>query len=246
MWAQYKLLLEHHPFKTNAFVTGILLMASDSIAQVYVEDRHFLQRPELKQDDEDDIKMFDFTRNFRMGFMGVVVSSPLRHLWYGKTLPRLVPHPSRTLPLWSQFKVRCKQVLIDQSFWAPINISSLFVANEILSGYPELAVQKLQHDFWPTWTTALTCWPIFNLVNFTFVPHAHRILVINFCSFFWNIYLCLMANKTEHVGSEAHVHGISRASSLDMNMEENVHLNLSNQRLGTDSETHKQAVTNSW
>lgn len=166
----YNRMLATRPYATNAITTAFLFGTGDVLAQ-----------------NVESSKNFDFSRTGRAVIYGGVVFAPLGDQWY-KFLARVVVGKTNV----TQTAAR---VAVDQGVFAPfIGIPLYYLAISLMEGKsPEEAKQKLENKWWPTLYSNWTVWPVFQAVNFAFVPVNYRLMAVNVVSIGWNCYL-LMKN----------------------------------------------------
>lgn len=73
-----------------------------------------------------------------------------------------------------------------------------FFGLELMESYSvERAKHEVQVKFWPTYQTGLCFWPIFQTLNFAFVPERNRVVAVSLASFLWTIFLSYMKQMDE-------------------------------------------------
>lgn len=50
-------------------------------------------------------------------------------------------------------------------------------------------MRNVSNNLWPAMKANWTVWPIITFLNLQFVPMMYRVMVVNFCALFWNLYL---------------------------------------------------------
>uniref|UniRef100_A0A914Q0C9 Uncharacterized protein n=1 Tax=Panagrolaimus davidi TaxID=227884 RepID=A0A914Q0C9_9BILA len=154
--------------------SGALAGTSDILCQKLVEKRE--------------------TINFKRaaGFAAIVsfCIAPLTYKWYQiieKTIPAVGP----------KWKFGLKRVLMDQALGAPFFSSLiLFNLNMIETRNVQTAVSKTA-DIVPTvLATNYKFWPFIQMANLTIVPIQFRVVMVQFCSIFWNMYISYMQHNT--------------------------------------------------
>lgn len=119
-----------------------------------------------------------------------MIFAPLGDQWY-KFLARIVVGRTNV----AQTAAR---VAVDQGVFAPfIGIPLYYLAISALEGKNwEQTRTKLEKNWWPTLYTNWSVWPVFQAVNFAFVPVSYRLMAVNVVSIGWNCYM-LMKNAGE-------------------------------------------------
>lgn len=166
----YNRMLVRRPYATNAVTTAFLFGAGDVLAQKVGAS-----------------KDYDFSRTARAVIYGGVVFAPLGDQWY-KFLARTVIGKTNV----TQTAAR---VVVDQGVFAPfIGIPLYYLAMGLMEGRSvEDTQQKLSRNWYTTLISNWSVWPIFQAVNFAFVPVAYRLMAVNVVSIGWNCFL-LMKN----------------------------------------------------
>lgn len=54
------------------------------------------------------------------------------------------------------------------------------------------SANEVRQKFWPTWKVGMCFWPIFQTINFAFVPERNRVPIISLGSLVWTIFLAYM------------------------------------------------------
>lgn len=75
------------------------------------------------------------------------------------------------------------------------------------------AKHELQVKFLPTYQTALCCWPIFQTINFAFVPERNRVVAVSMASFVWTIFLSYMKQMDEEKCKEKQLLKLNRGTN---------------------------------
>jgi len=174
-WKFYLRKLDEKPIVTTTLSTAGLFTAGDIFAQNLVEKR-YTHAP------------WDITRTIRVGAVGLLFMGPSYSVWY-RGLDKLI--------VGSGIKQTLKKVALDQGIMAWVFCAWFVMANAVLSGHNLDAA-------WSEWTTHrrdimeanYKLWPAAQILNFTFVPSAHRVLFVNLVSIGWNTFLAWSSHRT--------------------------------------------------
>jgi len=175
----YSSWLERSPLLTKAITAGLVSAGGDLGTQTLVE-KHSLGD-------------LDWSRLRRFGGLGLFVSAPLLHYWYG-FLSRAFP----TSPM--------RRVLADQFGFAPVFLSGFIFGNEFFQRMSvEKSLAKVKQEIQQTVLVNWVVWIPFQSLNFNFVPLQYQVLANNMAAVFWNGYLSWKLhqqhdNKTVKVG----------------------------------------------
>lgn len=83
-----------------------------------------------------------------------------------------------------------KGILLDQTIFAGFFLTNFILLNDTLSGKSlEESVANLKELIMPTMLTNWKIWPFLQVINQTVMPMQFRVLFVNFCGLFWNMYL---------------------------------------------------------
>jgi hypothetical protein len=144
--------------------------------------------------------MMDFvspTRLVAFFFCGALFSGPYLHFWYqilwwigGRLEDQYGASPKRQALI---------QMIVDQTIGAGFFIPTYFYVYEIMEACTmgrlplwEATTSKMRAELVRTLITNWKVWPLFNLVNFSYLPQKLRFLASNVAAIFWNAYLCVM------------------------------------------------------
>ncbi|QLL32089.1 hypothetical protein HG536_0C02580 [Torulaspora globosa] len=172
----YEGLLQKHPKKTNAIMTGTLFGAGDIIAQLGFSEKG----PDGKG------AKYDYARTARSVIYGSLIFSFMGDKWF-KFLNNKVNLPNTPKTHWTNIAFK---VGFDQMTFAPTVIPFYFGCLTLMEGKSlNDAQKKIQDRWWDTLRANWAVWPAFQCVNFTFVPVQHRLLAVNVVAIFWNTFL---------------------------------------------------------
>jgi len=82
------------------------------------------------------------------------------------------------------------KVLLDQTCFAPVGLSSFYIGLSWLEGKDAVGIYKeWDEKFLDTWAASVFIWPFIQAFNFRFVPVHRRAILVGCCSFFWTTML---------------------------------------------------------
>lgn len=117
----------------------------------------------------------------------VAIFGPVASTWFG-LLQRHVVHQNKHV----QTLLR---VFVDQSAFAPVMIGVFCSSMAALEGASPR--ERLNQSYVPAMTANYYMWPLVQVINFTFVPPALRLLFVNVLAVGWNTYLSFLNSKSE-------------------------------------------------
>lgn len=206
MFRRYNELLKKHPFRTNMVTTGILFGTGDAVAQ------HFF--PHQVPDDPDYVSHYNFQRTLRACIYGSVFFAPCAVMWYGRKLPTIknpfmsAARRAKMLPKREElgdvvFRVALDQLFVPGLIWIPMY--NIVMSALALHEHPlDVAIAKLEKNWWNVLKASWTVWPVFQLFSFIFVPVHLRVLASNFWSIGWNCFLSFVHNTPGHGKGTGH------------------------------------------
>ena len=132
-------------------------------------------------------KALDLKEVTRFSLYGGLFAGPVIHNWV-RFMSRMIPRT--TLPY-----VMLK-VMIDQLCLGPVLLSAFLIILTAMEGRTtEEIARQWKEKFLPTFSTAVTVWPVIMAVNYKFVPLKLRSVYIAVCNFFWIIFLAHQKNR---------------------------------------------------
>jgi hypothetical protein len=164
LWAGYLRSLETNPILTKSITAAVLNAIGDLIAQFAVEKKDKL----------------DVGRFVRFAALGFLMIGPVLHYWYGLNAS-IAPGTGTGAALI--------RLAMDQLLFAPPFVALNFATLKVLEGKPGEAVPKLKQDWKDAIVANWKLWPVFQFVNFRFVPPEQRVLFSSMVSLIWNTYL---------------------------------------------------------
>lgn len=168
MASWYAVQLVRRPVLTKTVTAVIITAAGDAACQA-LERREAVRRGDRPP-------RYDIPRTVRMGTWALLMT-PAVHLWYASLMTRFPTSP-------------LKRMLADQLIWAPAGLVAFFVAMGVMeTGRWEDGWRKTQASFVPVMAANWLVWPAVQYANFRFTPPQYQVLVVNFVSFFWAMYI---------------------------------------------------------
>lgn len=164
MWKAYLAQLHRRPIQTKACTSCATFSLTDCIAQ-------------WRERRKDQLVSHDILRTAQKGAFGLLWLGPLNHVFWGTSkfgLEYWLPGPS-----WRAVMMR---VAVDQMTVMPLNMVVFLSWPYLLHGDFYAARDSIKHSFWPSFTFALSIWPLVHPLSFRYVPLEHRLLVLNVCS----------------------------------------------------------------
>jgi protein Mpv17 len=196
----YNGLLATHPYKTNMVCTGIFFGTGDCVAQYFF--------PHRDHEHGDIVTGYNWQRTVRAWTYGTFFFAPCAVLWYGKTLPK-IKNPFLSAQRRAKmsekretmadvvFRVALDQMFVPALVWIPMyNTVMLTLA---MHEHPlDVAMDKLNRNWWTVLKANWTVWPAFQLVLFLFIPVHLRVVCANLYSVCWNCFLSFVHNTPGH------------------------------------------------
>lgn len=190
IFSRYNDFVLRRPILANSLTTGFLLGTGDYLAQTFFTDEH---------------AKYDYSRTLRAVIYGSIIFAPLGDKWY-KFLAKVKTPFIGNRAKYSSTKLgvydTVSRVAYDQLIFAPfIGIPlyySVMSMLELRENALEYAQAKLQKNWASTLVTNWMIWPIFQLINFYFIPVQMRLLCVNTFSIGWNCFLSYELNKEKH------------------------------------------------
>ena len=184
-WAWYKGALKTNPLLTKSVTSSGIMTISDAICQQLTK--------EVEEESKDPAKKpnIDYRRMLEVAFTGLTWSGPISHFWYG-TLEKIVKIQDPILGLFAR-------IILDAIIFSPVTITGYFTWRSILegSGVDGMKTKLERKRFVTTVLGAWKFWPLANIINFSMVPVAYRVLYSNVLSLFWTGYLTFVNAKAK-------------------------------------------------
>ena len=167
---RYTTMLERRPLVTRMVTTGTTAILGDALCQAVIEKKGLSE--------------YDFARTLRLGVWAGFATGSFLHVW--------VKFLNRVSPLGGSNKVvsGLKRMALDMTVGFPIIIGGFFAGCSMLEGrnFTEIS-NKVKLQFWPTLKKGYVVFPIASILTHTLFPPTHHVLVINFLTLFWLVYL---------------------------------------------------------
>uniref|UniRef100_A0A7E4V166 Mitochondrial inner membrane protein Mpv17 n=1 Tax=Panagrellus redivivus TaxID=6233 RepID=A0A7E4V166_PANRE len=163
-------------FVVQVLSSGLLACTSDILCQKYVEKR----------------RTWDPIRSARFAAIVTCCMAPMSYKWF-QIIERLVPSGRA-----SALKTGIKRMALDQILAAPVFTSVfLFNLNVLESRNFTNSLTKTATIFVPVITTNYKIWPLIQLINMSLIPLQYRVILVNFCGLFWNMYISYTQHNLE-------------------------------------------------
>lgn len=171
-WDLYAKMLVQQPLLTKSLTSCCTNSISDVICQKTLPAR------------EEDAKKFDFTRLLHVAVTGIVWSGPITHYWYKLLFGKM------TGPIDDPLIRLMVRIFLDAIIFSPVTVSGYFTVRSFLEGSGTAgAWEKLRTRLVTAVLGAWKFWPAVNVINFSVVPIAYRVLYNNVLSIFWQGFL---------------------------------------------------------
>lgn len=133
-------------------------------------------------------------RCLRFGLYGALFTAPTLYAWVRLTSKLWTPSAIKRITIRNAIQ----KSLVEQVTYGPAAMTCFFFAMELMETHSlDCAKHEVQVKFWPTYTTGLCFWPIFQTLNFAFVPERNRVVAISCASFLWTIFLSYVKQMDE-------------------------------------------------
>ncbi|CAL9734368.1 protein Sym1p [Monosporozyma servazzii] len=198
--------LSKRPKTTNAIMTGSLFGLGDVSAQLFFSHSEYPVEKGAETPSANilnTVKHYDFPRTARAVIYGSLIFSFIGDKWY-KILRYKVKIPNKGNSDWAN---RLLRVSVDQLAFAPLSLPFYFGCMTTMEGHSlDVAKKKINDQWWSTLKTNWTVWPLFQAINFSFVPLQHQLLAVNVVAIFWNTYLSYKNSITTSESKKRPVH----------------------------------------
>ncbi|KAG0563134.1 hypothetical protein M758_8G006000 [Ceratodon purpureus] len=150
--AWYLRKLDERPLLTKSLTAGAIYTGSDLCSQGLSA---------LYEDDAGPVS-WDAARSARMLAVGLFMSGPLLHLWFGK-VGKLIPGRDISSTL--------KKLVLGQLFFGPAFCAAFFTLNAYAQGESGAQITtRLQRDLIPTLKNGLMYWPACDFITYRYIP----------------------------------------------------------------------------
>ncbi|KAJ6355550.1 hypothetical protein OIU77_006024 [Salix suchowensis] len=173
-WKWYQHCLSSHPVKTQIVSSGILWGIGDIGAQYITHSTATNRLPKSNVGVKFKInwKRVAITSMFGFGFVG-----PVGHFWY-EGLDRFIRLRFRLQPKSPRFVAT--KVAADGIIFGPFDLFVFFTYMGFSTGKNVAQVKEdVKRDFLPALILEGSVWPIFQVVNFRYVPVRYQLLYVN-------------------------------------------------------------------
>eukprot|EP00898_Chlorokybus_atmophyticus_P002147 jgi/Chlat1/2933/Chrsp2S04675 len=173
LWGGYTRQLRLHPVRTQVATSALLWGIGDVFAQhLTAKDKHT-----DSGDGKEKVSSrgLDGRRVALTAFFGGAFVGPVGHHWYNR-LDTVVQRYAR--PNTARFLAI--KIISDSLIFGPAFIAGYFIYMGLAEGNPPRRVlEDLKRDFLPAFAVELSFWPLFQTINFRFVPVRHQLLCVN-------------------------------------------------------------------
>jgi len=132
--------------------------------------------------------LHNWKRTIFSAAVGLFYFGPAAHYWY-EAIFKLLPATS----LFSTFQ----KAVLGQVIFGPI-FTCIFFASSLLQDdifTVKSWVAQIKRDLPGVWLSGLGYWPLIDMISYGLIPIQFIPLFINMASFFWTVYLSLVANS---------------------------------------------------
>ncbi|KAL3701844.1 hypothetical protein R1sor_019866 [Riccia sorocarpa] len=164
LWIWYNNVLENHPLIAKSVTSALLNAVADSFCQVFVEK----------------VASFDWKRFWSFVAIGLFLSGPGLHYWYG-ALPKIITVPGLPGVLL--------RIALDQVVFTPLGMLSFFVILLALENRQDEIRRKLEKDWAPTVFANWKVWIPFQIVNFSMVPAQLQVPAAGLLGMVWSVFI---------------------------------------------------------
>ncbi|CAM6126906.1 unnamed protein product [Calypogeia fissa] len=164
LWVWYNTLLETHPLISKSVTAGVMNAVADLFCQLYIEK----------------VDELDWKRFISFVSIGVFLSGPGLHFWYG-ALPKIVPMPGVGGVLL--------RIALDQFFFTPLGMVGFFVVLLTLEDRRANIRTKLEKDLWPTIVANWKVWIPFQVMNFGLIPPQLQVAATGLLGMGWSVFV---------------------------------------------------------
>lgn len=170
LWARYMRLLDDHPLIVKSLTAGAFNLLADLICQVFV----------------DKVQQIDIQRMLSFTAIGLFMSGPGLHIWYG-LLPKVIKVPG--------FPGLLLRLAADQVIFTPLGVGCYFIALCTLEGRQHEITMKLKKDWFPVVIANWKVWFPFQLINFGFIPPQLQVAATSLVGMVWSIFISFVGHN---------------------------------------------------
>ncbi|KAL1491529.1 hypothetical protein ABEB36_012113 [Hypothenemus hampei] len=140
------------------------------------------------------IENYDWMQMVRFSLYGGLFTAPTLYAW--------IRLSTRLWPVTS-FKTSILKALVEQVTYGPAALLCFFVGMSVLEGKSiEEAKEVVEKKFLPTWKVGVCVWPVFQTINFRYIPEHNRVPFVSACSLVWCCFLAYMNQLSLQQASE--------------------------------------------
>ncbi|KAG0714259.1 Protein Mpv17 [Chionoecetes opilio] len=174
VYRAYSRLLTKYPMTVQSLQAGALMGAGDVSSQFIVE-----RRP---------VSEYEWRRTARFFALGSFFVAPVLTRWYGFLDRKLGSGKGITA---------LKKVAFDQGIFAPSFLGVFMCVLGVSQGHsiPHIQ-QEIKTNYKDIILVNWSVWPAVQIINFSFVPLHHQVLVVQVFALFWNTYLAWKTNRS--------------------------------------------------
>ncbi|XP_055711217.1 mpv17-like protein [Phlebotomus papatasi] len=127
---------------------------------------------------------FDYRRCLRFSIYGTFFVAPTLYMW--------VRFSSRMWPA-TNLRSGMKKALIEQATYGPLAMCAFFFFMPLMEGKGvREAMEETAEKVPKAWKVAVCFWPIFQTINFAYVPERNRVPFVATGSLLWTIFLAYL------------------------------------------------------
>ncbi|KAG2449968.1 hypothetical protein HYH02_000072 [Chlamydomonas schloesseri] len=186
-WAFYNTSLDAHPVLTK-IATGVVgTILGDLLAQRL--SHHHEEQAARSRGEPVPAFVYDLGRTARLVLYGVVVSTPVGHLWFKFLDTTVMPDTMTSMP------AVFSKMALDQLVMSPLSTALFFMVMRAWEGHPADAFSYMRGKMVPTLKANYLLWPLAHIINFALVPPSQRILYCNAVGLIWTAILSTILNS---------------------------------------------------
>uniref|UniRef100_A0AC34FJU5 Uncharacterized protein n=1 Tax=Panagrolaimus sp. ES5 TaxID=591445 RepID=A0AC34FJU5_9BILA len=143
----------------------------------------------------------DFVRVAKFAGLISCLIAPIAYKWI-HFMEKRIPATALGNTASGKLKVGLGKAVLDQTIAAPIlSFTCIFSLNTLETWSISAAFERTKAVYWTVLCKNWTIWPFVQFVNLTIVPLQYRILLVQFVSVFWNIYLSFVQHLSKNAVS---------------------------------------------
>uniref|UniRef100_A0A1L8D9C2 Putative conserved plasma membrane protein n=1 Tax=Nyssomyia neivai TaxID=330878 RepID=A0A1L8D9C2_9DIPT len=127
---------------------------------------------------------YDYKKCLTFSLYGCFFVAPTLYMW--------VRFSSRLWPA-TNLRAGIKKALIEQVTYGPAAMVSFFFFMPLIEGRGvHQAIEEVYVKVPKAWRVAICYWPIFQTINFAYIPERNRVPFVGFGSLIWTVFLAYM------------------------------------------------------